>query len=129
MSALTLRILPGRLGVARLDAAAPVPEWAGGDAFASVTRTADELSIICDEALIPASVRCERGWCALMLEGQFEFSQIGVLSPIAQALARAEVSLLTVSTFDTDIILVKHSRLDRARAALVSAGYRVIETA
>ena len=94
-----------------------------------MTRTDDELSVICREALVPRQVRCERGWRVLALRGPFEFSQIGVLLPIAQALAQATVSLLVVSTFDTDYVMVKHDQLGTAKIALVSAGYGIGDSA
>ena len=94
-----------------------------------MTRTDDELSIICREALGPGEVRCERGWRVLGLQGPFEFSQLGVLLPIAEALANAGVSLLVVSTFDTDYVMVKHDQLESARKALVAAGYRIEDAA
>jgi hypothetical protein len=124
MSAQRLRVLEGELAVVRLAADAPVPAWAWHGALCSVTRSAEELSIVCESAAVPAALeRVERGWRALMLRGPFAFSQTGVLASIATPLAAAGVSLFAISTFDTDYLLVKHDQLEHARAALVRAGH------
>ncbi|HKB69353.1 MAG TPA: ACT domain-containing protein, partial [Thermoanaerobaculia bacterium] len=71
---------PGSWAVARLDPGAALPEWTAGDGFCSITRTRDELSIVCPEAAVPAGVRAERGWAMLKLSGPFPFTATGVLS-------------------------------------------------
>jgi hypothetical protein len=121
----TLSILRERLAVCRLAPDAALPAWATGDGFWSVTRTADELSVICDEGRIPADVQCEKGWRAIKLHGPFGFDEVGVLLPIVATLARAEIGILPLATFDTDYVLVKADRLPLARKRLEAAGYRL----
>jgi hypothetical protein len=123
----TLLVLPGRLAVCRLAADEPLPGWVAGAGFCSVTRTSDELSVICDERRVPAAVRCAKGWRALKLDGPFEFSEVGVLLPVAAALAEAGISILPVATFDTDYVLVADDRLGQARERLEAAGHRVLD--
>ncbi len=82
-SMLTLSVVPGELGICRLDRSAEVPPWAVEGGFCSVTRTPDELSVVCPGVSIPAGVRAERGWRALKVEGPLEFGQTGVLSSLA----------------------------------------------
>jgi len=122
-----LSVLPQRLAVCRLEADDAVPGWAGRSGLWSVTRTPDELSVVCDERDVPDGVRHEGGWRALKLHGPFAFSEVGVLAPIAVALARAEVPILALATFETDYVLVPEERLETARLALVAAGYGVID--
>ena len=55
---LTLVLLEGAYAIARLDAAAHLPGWVGGGPFVSITRTADELSVVCREESVPDGVRC-----------------------------------------------------------------------
>jgi hypothetical protein len=124
---MTLRILRERLAVCRLDPGAALPAWAPGDGFCSFTRTANELSVICDESRVPAGVRCETGWRALELIGPFGLDEAGVLSPIVAVLARAGIGILPVATFDTDYVLIREDRLPPAREGLEAAGYRVLE--
>lgn len=124
---LTLTLLEERLAVCRLDAAAGVPAWATEAPLFSVTRTADELSVVCPEELVPDGVRCEQGWRVFKLEGPFEFSEVGILSAMAASLAEAGVGIFVVSTFDTDYVLVKEERLDLAAAALRERGHEILD--
>ena len=122
---LTLTVLEERMAVCRLDADADVPAWATAASPFSLTRTADELSVVCPEGLVPHGVRCEKGWRVLGLEGPFEFTEIGILSAVAAPLAEAGVGLFAVSTFDTDYVLVKEERLGAAANALRGSGHEV----
>lgn len=123
---LTLVALPDTFAVCRLDPTAAIPEWAMRGSFYAVTRTADELSIVCREADAPrVNVTCERGWRAFKLEGTFDFGQIGVLASIANALAEARVSIFALSTYDTDYVLVKGLQFEQAVTALTRFGHIV----
>lgn len=123
---LTLKVLPGRLAVARLDPKAPVPDWASRGALTSITRTADELSCVCEEAGVPSDARAERGFRALKVEAILEFALIGIVASLATPLTRARVSIFVVSTHDTDYLLIKEEKLVRAVRALRSEGHRVM---
>lgn len=122
---LTLTTLSERLAVCRLDPSSKIPSWATIAALFSVTRTTDELSIVCPEESVPADVKCERGWRVLKLEGPFEFSMVGVLSSVAAPLADAGVSIFAVSTYDTDYVLVKETLFELAATALRDLGHEV----
>jgi hypothetical protein len=121
----TLTLLSGEYAVCRLGARDELPAWALDGELFSVTRTADELSVVCEARFAPDGVRCEREWRCLKVEGPFEFSVVGVLSALTGALARAGVSVFAVSTFDTDYLLVKAADLDRATVALAADGHTV----
>jgi hypothetical protein len=122
---LELSLLPERFAISRLAADAPVPDWAMQSPFFSVTRTADELSIVTELSRVPAGVRAQRGWHALKVHGPFVLSEIGVLAALATPLAEAKISLFAVSTFDTDYLLVASETLPAAVAALERAGHTV----
>jgi hypothetical protein len=122
---LTLQVQPETLAVCRLDAHAALPDWATGGSFFALTRTADELSVICAQVSVPQGITCEPDWRALKVEGQLDFAMVGVLAGISGALANARISLFAISTFDTDYILVKEADLPGAVSALRSAGYGV----
>jgi hypothetical protein len=92
-----------------------------------VTATEDELSVICPAAEVPDGVQADRDWRVLKIAGPFAFSTVGVLASLAAPLARAGISVLTVSTYETDYLLVKTDALDRAMATLVAAGHVRIE--
>lgn len=121
---LTLAVLEERLAVCRLDAG-EIPPWATEASYFSVTRTEDELSIVCPEENVPEGVSQEQGWRALKLEGPFELSMVGILASVVQPLAGAGVSIFAVSTFDTDYVLVREGNLDLAVDALHEHGHEV----
>jgi uncharacterized protein len=110
--------------VVRLGPHDAIPEWAlGATEFVSITRTADELSIVCPEAVVASSECVERGWRVIKLHGPYPFDQVGVLSSFASPLAQHAVSIFALSTFDTDYLLVKASHLERAVAVLQASGH------
>ncbi len=101
-----------------------VPRWAFRGTFSTVSRTPDELSIVCEEDAVPNSIPSERGWRGLRVVGPLDFSMVGVLAALAVPLGEANVSLFCVSTFETDYILVRADALGQAVAALEKAGHR-----
>ena len=128
---LTLALLTGSFSVLRFAADADVPEWTlRAGSFASVTRTADELSVVCATARVPSTplpaqtVRAD-GWRALKVVGPFAFTEVGVLLQVAAPLAAAGISILAMATFDTDYVLVQETRLEHAVTVLRGAGHRV----
>jgi hypothetical protein len=122
---LTLELLAGGYAVCRLDAGSPLPSWAQGGAFVSVTRTDAELSVVCPEEAVPAPVRAERGWRCLRVKGPLGFGMTGVLASLAGPLASSGVSIFVVSTYDTDYLMVQERDLERAKDALARAGHAV----
>ena len=131
MTGLKFSMVPGTYAVCRMPASAAVPAWAA-KAFVSITRTTDELSIVCEERRIPADsdgieFQIERGWVLLKLHGPFPLDAIGVLASVAKPLAEAAISLFALSTFDTDYVLVKRTHAKQAIAALTLAGHKLVE--
>ena len=121
-----LHILSGMYGVARLSPEADLPPWAREGELWAAVRTRGELSIVCEERYIPPEVRAERGWMALQVEGPLDFSLVGVLASLSAVLSDAGVSIYSLSTYDTDYLLIKESTKERALAALHGAGYLVL---
>jgi hypothetical protein len=117
---MNVTVLPELLAVCRLAASDRVPSWALElhEGLVSITRTPEELSIVCPDEAVPPDVQVEPGWRALKVPGPIPFDQIGVLAGLAAPLAAAGVSLFAVSTYDTDYVLVKDADLERALAAL-----------
>lgn len=122
---LILRLIPGEFAVCRLPASEPVPAWAGSVVFSSVTRTADELSLICPAVQVPADVKYEAGWRLFKFQGPFAFTETGILAAVLAPLAAAKIGLLATATFDTDYLLVKAEQLAEARHALEAAGHTI----
>lgn len=123
---LELHILPQALAVCRLAPGAQIPAWALAGPLWSLTRTPEELSVVCAAEAVPAGVRAEGPWRALRVAGTLDFALVGVMSGIAAPLAAAAVSIFTIATFDTDYVLVRAAQLDEAVAALRAAGHTVL---
>jgi hypothetical protein len=124
---LKYRILQERLAVCRAAADARIPAWGLEGEFFCVTRTGDELSIVCPENRIAEDregVVVESGWIALKLEGPFAFAMTGVLASFIQPLVAAGISIFAISTFDTDYVLIKEENRKQALTALGAAGHR-----
>jgi len=114
-----LTVLPEPLAICRLPPTDRIPSWAleEHESLVSITRTPEELSIVCPEEAVPPDVeQVEDGWRALKVPGPIPFETTGVMASIAQPLAAAGLTLFAVSTYDTDYILVKE--LERALEVL-----------
>ena len=120
-----LTLLPDTFAICRLDANAVVPSWATAGRFFSITRTAEELSIVCLQSLVPDGIRCERDWRCLQVAGPIPFTTVGVLASLIQPLAEAGISVFAISTFDTDYLLVKSADMERTIEALGQKGHLV----
>ena len=125
MPKLNLSLLEGRFVVVQLDPSASIPTWALEDGFFTVSRTSEELSIVCLESNVPADsdLRLERDWACLKLQGPFEFSLTGILLSVLEPLAKVNVGIFALSTFNTDYVLVKAEHLETAIVALEAAGH------
>ena len=121
-SKLTLSILREQLAVCRLEANAKIPAWAlNSDSLSSITRTRDELSIVCLEANIPEGIKVEKNWRAFKVEGPLDFSLTGILASLANPLAEASISIFAISTFDTDYLLVRADKFEAAAKVLAKS--------
>lgn len=118
---LTLSIMPISLAVVRLDTLSNIPLWATeGESFFSITKTQDELSVVCSEDKVPSDVKVEKGWRCLKVEGPLDFGLTGILSSLTQPLAEVKISIFAISTFDTDYIMIKKENLQKAVAVLAT---------
>jgi len=126
---LTIVVLPELYAICRLDADAPVPGWASSADFFSITRTANELSIVCKDSALPEGVHAERERRLLQIEGTLAFTLTGVLAAVTAPLALAEISIFAVSTYDTDYLLVSEEDLQETVQVLEAAGHTIRQNA
>jgi hypothetical protein len=119
--------LPGRYAIVRLPPDSAVPDWAIKGDFTSITRTSDELSIVCPAENLPVDVQSPLRWICLRLEGPFPFSQTGVLLSFIRPLSENEIPIFAISTFDTDYVLIQEEFVEVALQALLGAGHRIID--
>ncbi len=90
-----------------------------------LAKTENEISLVCEESRAPNDAnQIKRGWRAFEVEGPLDFGLTGILAGIASALAKAGVSIFSVSTYDTDYVLVKEEirRLTLYPDELISRG-------
>lgn len=123
MAGLRFRKLPETFSICRLPADATIPGWAMDGDFVSVTRTTDELSIVCPSDNIPPEQRPDLTWVAFKLEGPFAFTETGILASFISPLSAAGLPIFAVSTFDTDYVLVWEEHFTNALKILQEAGH------
>lgn len=96
--------------------------------FCFAAKTDEEISLVCETAFVPENtIEREDGWKAMRIEGQLDFSLIGILSKLSSVLAENGIGIFAVSTYNTDYILVKHENIKKAASALKKKGYSVMD--
>lgn len=121
---LRLETLDERLIVCRMPPDADLPEGLGEPGrFVSITRTRDELSVVCAEDAAPRGACCTGPWRGIRVSGTLDFSETGVLLSLARPLADAAIPIFVVSTNDTDYLLVRDDRFGAALRSLRDAGH------
>ena len=125
MKKLSLAILPYTFAICRLHPDGHIPHWALLGDFVSLTRTPDELSIICNQENVPPDAKAARGWRCLTVDGPFDFSVAGVHVSLAVPLAEANISALAIATHDTDHLFIQEKDLERTIQVLTQAGHTV----
>ena len=104
-----------------------IPSSIKASPFYSITRTADELSVVCEQSRIPEHfTEINRDWCVLKVIGPLDFSLMGIIADISAILKSEEISIFTISTYQTDYVLVKSSNVDKAIEALKTKGHTFI---
>ena len=123
--AIHLKKLPGSYAISQMPSDNSVPEWVDGEGFVSISRTADELSLICFDERVPKTVRSDRGWICFMFQGPFEFDAAGVLLSVLQPISENGIGVLAISTFDGDLILLKENDVEKAVNLLSESGHQI----
>jgi hypothetical protein len=125
MAARKLHRLEGSYAVARLEPTTPVPAWADGAGFVSITRTDDELSVVCRAERVPQGVQVAPSWVCFKLQGPFAFDETGVVLSVIEPLSKNGVGVFVVSTYDGDHILVQSADVGRSVTLWQAVGYQV----
>ena len=121
-----LKRMSGDYAIAQLAADQPMPAWLEGDGLMSVTRTEDELSIVCRQDRVPEGVRSDPDWVALHLVGPFAFDETGIVLSVIRPLSENGLGIFVLSTFNGDVLLVKKTDLRQAEHLLEAAGHVLI---
>jgi hypothetical protein len=122
---LALAWVEGRYAICRLPADAPAPEIAAAR-FVTVTRTAEELSLVCDEERVPSGAACEGPYALFRVAGELPLGLTGILASLLEPLAAAGIAIFALSTFDTDYVLLRAENRERAESALRGSGHRFV---
>lgn len=121
-----LKILDSTFSVVKLPPAEKIPLWALNCDVFSITRTDEELSVVCPSECLPINEQIkevESDWKCIKVEGILDFSLTGILSSLANTLAESKISIFAISTFNTDYLLVKSHSIEKARVVLENEGH------
>lgn len=130
MSGMPLHLMshPEHVAVVRLDPGhLPDWDWQRGP-FASLTLTATETSVVTKADGVPAGLPQEGPFRVVEVAGPLEFGMWGVMAEILAPLVDAKISVLAMSTHDTDWILVRSDDIAAAGEAWRRAGLIVTAT-
>ena len=119
--------LPDQYAVSRLNSGSAIPNWADGEGFVSITRTSDELSIVCLESRVPEEVLSDRGWISLKFIGPFAFDEYGIVASVVAPISAAAIGVFLVSTYDGDHLLVKAKDYMKVKQILTDIGHIIYE--
>lgn len=125
---LTLIVGNERLAIARLNPDEELPNLGGIGEFFSITKTPEEISIVIPEKYLVSSWKCDSGWRYLKVKGPLDFDLVGILASILNPLSEDGINVFTISTFDTDYILVKQRNLNRTIEVLKKNGFKILTT-
>ena len=122
---LSLLVLDPTFAICSLKRDSPLPDWATSSEFFSITRTYDELSIVCPQEKVPAGVDINKNWRCLKVQGPLGFSIAGTMASLSSPMSSEGVSIFVFSSYDTDHIMVKQYELEKAVEVLRKAGHTV----
>jgi len=120
-----ITILDNEFTIHRFEATEPIPTNIFGSKYYWIGKTDEELSVVCDSNITLNSSKSDGNWSILKLVGQLDFSLVGILANITRALSEAGISIVALSTFDTDYIMVRTAKVEQAKEVLIEAEYQV----
>jgi hypothetical protein len=121
-----LEQFPEKIAVVRLPPGAEVPSWAESSSLFSITATARETSLVCAARSVPKKVQQAGPFTAFAVQGPLDLALTGVLARLLEPLADAEISVFTISTFDTDWVLVPIGLAAKAAEEWRRSGHEVV---
>jgi hypothetical protein len=122
---LSLQILNDKYAIYRFDVDPSLPDWIKDSDFYSITKTKDELSVVCKQSGSLDNCEISKDWRVLKIAGQLDLSLIGIIAEISGILRDNKIPIFTISTFETDYILVKSKDLNTAIDSLEANGYEI----
>jgi hypothetical protein len=125
---LDFKLLKDTFSICRLDKDSTIPEWLENSDFFSLTRTPDELSIVCNQVLVRSddNIIINKDWRIIKIKGPLDFSLTGIIAHISDILKKNNIPIFVISTYDTDYILVKKQNINKAVTALKSNRHKIV---
>ncbi|MBC8258569.1 MAG: ACT domain-containing protein [SAR324 cluster bacterium] len=123
-SNLVLTVLKETYTIHKLERNTTLPEVLTECEFYSLSKTQQELSLVCSEQIFIQSENSSSDWKCLKVAGPLDFNLTGILAGLSDTLAKAKISIFAISTFNTDYILIQKQDLEAAQTALISQGYQ-----
>jgi hypothetical protein len=118
-----LLLIQGSFTIHRLALDAGIPDDVFRSPFYHISKTENELSVVCPTTVMIEALKSESGWSCIAVAGPLDFALTGILAGIATVLARSGISIFAISTFERDYILIKSKQLETAITRLENAGY------
>ena len=125
MNQLPFIVIDGVFSLCRLAPGDAIPSWALPSSFYTISKTSDELSVVCESLYVPAEVKQDGNWRLLKIASVLNLSLTGITAKFSTTLANADINLCVIATYETDYILVKQEKLQPAITALQHAGFFV----
>ncbi|MCP4257397.1 MAG: ACT domain-containing protein [Planctomycetes bacterium] len=122
---LKLSLLKDKYGICTLPGTTEIPDWALMQSLISITRTKEELTIVCRQDLIPSKCQCDLNWRCFRVDGTFDLKQIGVIYSISSPLADVGISIYVISTYNTDYFLVQQDKVNHTISVLSNSGHSI----
>jgi hypothetical protein len=126
MRTLNLEVISGEFTLHRFPPKTSVSKFLKTSSFFNVTKTEDELSVVCPSALVLPSKKRKDGFACIKIQGILDFSLLGVLAGIAGVLAKEGISVLAISTYNTDYFLIPKEKLNQAISRLQLEGHTIV---
>lgn len=121
-----LKLLENTYSICRMDDNDMLPTWAMASKALIIAKIEGELSVICESRYVPQGIVSEDDYRIIKIDEKLEFSLIGIMADLTGVLKKAEISLLAESTFDTDYIMIKADKIQKATEFLQDAGYEFV---
>ena len=121
---MTLTVLEETFTIHKFAPSTSIPEVVIDCSFYSVSKTREELLLICPGDLSVQSEKSSPNWKCLKVVGPLDLNLTGLIAGLSDILEKAKISIFAISTFETDYLLIQKEKLETAKSALESAGYK-----
>ena len=124
---MNFRVLSGKYAIYKFSIGSVLPEWIYSNDFYSITKTIDEISVVAQQSDVNEGyIGCNNEWRIIRIDGSLDFSLVGIIADISAIFKKENISIFTISTYDTDYFLIKQKDLDTGIQALIENKHNVL---